>query len=125
MWRKCAGRSTPDGLGELHMPNPKPDPDCELCQAQRITEWFYEDDTCWVAECEACDVPMVVWKQHDPNPTDEVRVVLEALLSEVVVEHYGFEFWVDAKMRSIPTHWHAHARPRGSFYGTGRSRRLG
>ena len=34
----------------------------------RLTEWFYEDDECWVAECESCCVPMVVWKAHDPSP---------------------------------------------------------
>jgi hypothetical protein len=95
------------------------DPACELCQAGRYTEWFHEDDLCWIAECELCYVPMVVWKRHDPNPADEVRVVMIALLSEVVVEHYGFEFWVDDNMRSIPTHYHAHARPRGGFFGHG------
>ena len=44
------------------------EPACELCAADRVTEWFYEDDECWIAECEACYVPMVVWKRHDPNP---------------------------------------------------------
>ena len=48
---------------------------CELCEAARVTEWYHEDDVCWVAECEACFVPMVVWKRHDPNPPEEVRVV--------------------------------------------------
>ena len=92
---------------------------CELCDAARVTEWFYEDDECWIAECEACYVPMVVWKRHDPNPSEGERVVMHSRLSEVVVEHYGFEFWVDGNMRSIPTHYHAHARPRGGFYGHG------
>ena len=95
------------------------DPACELCAAERVTEWFHEDDDCWVAECEACYVPMVVWKRHDPNPPEETRVVLHARLSEVVVAHYGYEFWLDDNMRSIPTHYHAHARPRGGFYGHG------
>ena len=27
---------------------------CELCEAARFTPWYYEDDVCWVAECEAC-----------------------------------------------------------------------
>jgi len=26
--------------------------DCELCLAERVTEWFHEDDVCWIAECE-------------------------------------------------------------------------
>jgi hypothetical protein len=98
---------------------PAPDPDCELCDAAHVTEWFYEDELCWVAECEACFVPMAVWKRHDPNPPEEVRVVLNARLSEVVVAHYGFELWFDDNMRSIPTHYHVHARPRGGFSGHG------
>ena len=93
--------------------------ECELCVADRVTEWFYEDDECWIAECEACYVPMVVWKRHDPNPSEEERVGMHARLSQVVVEHYGFEHWLDDNMRSIPTHYHAHARPRGGFYGHG------
>lgn len=98
---------------------PTPDPHCELCEAARMTEWYFEDDLCWVAECEACSVPMVVWKRHDPNPPEETRVVLLARLSEVVVLRYGFEYWLDDNMRSIPSHYHAHARPRGGFAGHG------
>lgn len=96
---------------------------CELCEAARLTEWFYEDDECWIAECEQCWVPMVVWKQHDPNPPEEVRVVLLNRLADVVRECYDFEHYVDDNMRSIPSHFHAHARPRGGFFGHGLRRR--
>jgi len=92
---------------------------CELCEAAHLTQWFYEDDICWVAECEQCCVPMVVWKRHDPNPPEEVRVVMVARLRDVVVMLYGDEWWIDDKMRSIPAHFHAHARPRGGFMGHG------
>ena len=54
-------------------PCPEPRNDCDLCEAARITEWFHEDDVCWIAECEICAVPMVVWKSHDPNPPDDVK----------------------------------------------------
>lgn len=94
-------------------------PDCELCSAERITEWFHEDELCWIAECEQCYVPMVVWKRHDPVPDERVRVELLARLGEVVTEFYGYEHWVDDNMRSIPSHYHAHARPKGGFYGHG------
>ncbi len=95
------------------------DPSCELCAAAHTTEWFHEDDSCWVAECESCCTPMVVWKCHDPTPPEEVRVVLLTRLGEAVNAQYGYEYWVDENMRSIPTHYHAHARPRGGFYGHG------
>ena len=97
--------------------------DCELCEAAEITEWFHEDEECWIAECEMCAVPMVVWRHHDPSPPDEIRESLHARLVTVTAEYYDFEPWVDDNMRSVPTHYHAHARPRDSFYGHGRRRR--
>jgi spore maturation protein CgeB len=80
-----------------------------------MTEWFYEDEVCWVAECEACCVPMVVWKQHDPAPPDEVRVVLHARLAAVMAEHFVEDYRVDDHLRTIPDHYHAHARRWGGF----------
>ena len=95
---------------------------CELCEAARLTEWFYEDDECWIAECELCAVPMVVWRTHQTTPPEPIRSVLWARLSAVVTEYYDFEHYVDDNMRSIPDHYHAHARPRGGVYGHGRRR---
>ncbi|MFT3855403.1 MAG: hypothetical protein QM733_22125 [Ilumatobacteraceae bacterium] len=99
---------------------PGPD-ECELCEAAHTTDWFYEDDLCWVAECEMCWVPMVVWKQHDPNPPDDVKQLMLAHLADAVAREYVFErgHVIDDNMRTIPAHYHAHARPRGSFYGHG------
>ena len=96
---------------------------CELCEAARLTAWYYEDDECWIAECELCAVPMVVWRQHDANPDETVKSRLWERLAIVVLEHYGFEHYIDDNMRSIPDHYHAHARPRGGFFGRGRIRR--
>ena len=41
---------------------------CDLCEAARITPWYHEDDICWIAECEICAVPMVVWRGHGTEP---------------------------------------------------------
>ena len=97
--------------------------DCDLCEAARITPWFHEDDVCWIAECEICYVPMVVWKSHDPNPPDDVKTVLHTRLAEVVAEHFEFEHYVDDNMRNIPDHYHAHGRPVGGFFGHGMKRK--
>ena len=96
---------------------------CELCEAARLTAWYYEDDECWIAECELCAVPMVVWRQHDANPDVTVKSRLWERLATVVIEHYGFDHYIDDNMRSIPDHYHAHARPLGGFFGRGRIRR--
>jgi hypothetical protein len=96
---------------------------CELCEAARLTEWFFEDDECWVAECESCSVPMVVWRIHDPSPPADVKARLHARLAAVVDEHFDAEHWVDDNLRTVPDHYHAHARPRGGLFGGGLRRR--
>lgn len=84
---------------------------CDLCEAAKITPWFYEDDTCWVADCEVCDVPMVVWRQHgNEPPATEVDHMLSQL-AVVADERLGAGTWTfDRVMRQIPDHFHAHAR---------------
>jgi hypothetical protein len=88
--------------------------DCELCEAARITPWYYEDDFCWVAECEVCSVPMVVWREHNPLPPDDVRAALQARLASVMAETFEWEFVFDDNLRSIPNHYHCHARRKRS-----------
>ena len=88
-------------------------PTCELCEAARFTTWYHEDDLCWVADCEACDVPMVVWRSHGPVPPGAEVERMLVHLQRVASERYGPEgFVVDRVMRQVPDHFHAHARPR-------------
>jgi tryptophan synthase alpha chain len=91
---------------------PPPDPGCDLCAAERLTHWYHEDELCWVAECEICGVPMVVWRSHGmPGPGDEAAMLarLRAVATDVLgVE--GEKWYVDGFRRNIPDHWHAHAR---------------
>ena len=75
---------------------------CELCEAARFTEWYYEDDECWVAECEACCVPMIVWKTHDPTPDQETRERLHQRLLGVATSVFDYEPYIDDNMRNIP-----------------------
>jgi hypothetical protein len=89
---------------------------CELCRAARITPWYHEDEICWIAECDICETPMVVWRFHGTEPPDDHRRHMQARLREVAAERVG-EFWIDGHMRNIPDHFHAHARPKGGFFG--------
>ncbi len=85
---------------------------CDLCQAAVITTRYYEDGECWIADCEICLVPMVVWCVHDASPPDEVRTRLHQSLAAVADREFGAGNWkVDDHMRNIPDHYHAHARP--------------
>lgn len=97
--------------------------DCPLCEAARITPWYHEDDLCWIAECEICDVPMVVLRAHDRAPGADVKEALHERLATVVAAHFTFSHYVDDNMRNIPDHYHAHARPVGGFFGSPAMRR--
>jgi hypothetical protein len=92
---------------------------CDLCRAARLTPWHHEDEICWIAECEICAVPMVVWRYHGVAPPDGHVAHMQERLREVATAELG-EFYVDDHMRNIPDHWHVHARPKGGFFGRGR-----
>ena len=92
---------------------------CDLCEAARITPWFHEDDVCWIAECEICYVPMVVWRFHGTEPPSEHLEHMHAQLARVAGDTLTVEHYVDDNMRNIPDHYHAHARPKGGFFGHG------
>jgi hypothetical protein len=87
------------------------EPGCELCEAARMTTWYHEDDVCWVADCEVCDVPMVVWRSHGASPPREAVDHMLEVLSAVAGARFE-EFTIDRVMRQIPDHFHAHARDR-------------
>ena len=75
---------------------------------------------CWIAECEICAVPMVVWRE--PRHRAAGRATWSTCTGgsrSVVGEHFEFEHYVDDNMRNIPDHYHAHARPKGGFFGHG------
>jgi hypothetical protein len=85
---------------------------CELCEAAVVTKRYFEDDVCWIGDCEICLVPMVVWRVHDASPPPEVRRHLHDALGVVASAEFTETTWsIDDHMRNIPDHYHAHARP--------------
>ena len=92
-----------------------PDP-CPLCRAERISRWYFESDLCWIADCQICSTPMVVWRSHG-MPDEPTRQAMLAELSRVATLEYPEGWWFDPVMRQIPDHFHCHARPRDGFFG--------
>lgn len=100
---------------------PAIDEDCDLCEAARFTHWYFEDDDCWIADCEVCSVPMVVWRSHGVNPPASVRAHMLDQLTRAGQARFGADlFAIDTEMRQIPDHWHAHARDQDWFRLRGR-----
>jgi hypothetical protein len=90
--------------------------DCLLCRAERVTEWHYEDDQCWVADCLVCATPMIVWRTHGLPEAEVERALLERLGAAAAARYGEDGYWIDGARRRIPDHWHAHARPQGGFF---------
>src|SRR6185503_18512804 len=65
------------------MPRGEKSDACDLCEAARITHWFHEDEVCWIAECEICDTPMVVWRWHGIDPSAEDLAHMHGELARV------------------------------------------
>lgn len=98
----------------VERPFPPTDPACELCQADRFTHWYAVTDDGWIADCEVCSVPMLVWWDHGPDAPEDARERLIAELTKVADERFGPEKWfLDTTMRQVPEHFHAHARDHG------------
>lgn len=104
-------------MGPVTLDRPH-EPTCVLCQADRITPWHHEDDICWIADCEICATPMVVWRGHGTEPPQTERDHMMAELARIADTVFDGH-WVDGQMRNIPNHFHAHARPAGGFFGPG------
>ena len=84
---------------------------CELCEAAQLTKWYFDDEVCWVADCEVCDTPMVVWRTHGVEPPAEQLEHMLSKLGEAADSRFGPGGWsYDRVMRQIPDHFHAHAR---------------
>jgi hypothetical protein len=90
--------------------------DCDLCEAARITPWFHEDDICWIAECEICYVPMVVWRFHGTEPPAEHLQHMHDELGRpgtLTVDHYVTTTCATSPTTITPT------RVRRGFFDTG------
>jgi hypothetical protein len=87
---------------------------CELCELARTTRWYAEHDEPFrfvIIDCDSCDVPMAVLGEHRSVITEEERAILREALTLIADEKYPQGWSFDDKMRQIPSHYHAHARP--------------
>jgi len=66
---------------------------------------------------------MVVWKSHGTEPPEAELVHMRAVLQAAGEVRFGdTEFVIDEIMRTIPEHWHAHARDADWFRQRGQRR---
>jgi len=77
---------------------------CELCNLQKETEWYYEDDDFVICDCSRCIIPMIVYKHHTMTvPLDHmIRIMLQTK------KLFGWKARIRANQRKISSHWHVH-----------------
>lgn len=77
---------------------------CDLCNLQKETIWYYEDDYFVICDCIKCRIPMVVYKNHTMKiPIEQmIRIMVQ------VKELFGRKAKIRNNQRKIPDHWHVH-----------------
>lgn len=87
---------------------------CELCLLVPHTPWYgvYETAVRFVIlECDSCEVPMAVLREHRAQVEPWERAVIENALANVAERLFPRGWFFDDRMRQIPDHYHIHARP--------------
>lgn len=77
---------------------------CLLCNPEKLTRWYFEEDKFIVMDCKACRVPMYVWREHLLPTQEEVSMM---------VKHAKMHFpnrRLDFRRRAIQNHFHFHCR---------------
>ena len=87
---------------------------CELCKAEPITKWFYEDETVWVALCRTCNVPMIVLRRHG-EATERELGYMEGVAHVLFLQ--GKTGWIRKEQRKILDHAHWHLEGYWEFVG--------
>jgi len=78
---------------------------CDLVNHKTQTPVIFEDHICVLVNCRSCHVPMTVLKRHTGYPTEEERVHMVKKTQGLFPNRV-----LDFQMRSLPEHYHVHAR---------------
>ena len=85
---------------------------CPLCKLEKVTYWYFENDTLVVLDCKTCHLPQVVLKRHTMEPTIEEKQEMIEKLTKIANSLYGKNNWrVREYQRKIKNHIHFHAIP--------------
>jgi len=76
--------------------------DCPLCRAEKLSEWFFEDEVCYVCICVTCHLPMIVLRHHG-KPSEQELEHLKCISKKVFPEKQWRGY-----ARSIPMEQHFH-----------------
>ena len=78
---------------------------CELCNLEKKTNWYYEDEEFIICECETCRIPMIISKEHAGEVTRLTESYIRGLVKGVFD---GKKFHFRKSQRIVFFHWHWH-----------------
>ena len=85
--------------------------ECDLCLLKRKTNVYIDNEYFIIMDCDSCQVPMIVWKEHTMDVPDPDKQMMETFLTEVANQFYeGKGYFIDKNQREIFDHIHWHAR---------------
>ena len=85
---------------------------CDLCKLERRTNVYEDNKALIIMDCDSCQVPMAVWKEHTMKIDKMDESIMRGMLVDVGYEFYkGDSFRIDTIQNEIPDHLHWHARP--------------
>lgn len=77
---------------------------CELCNLEKKTKWYYEDEYFIICDCETCKIPMILPKDHADDATRVVKWYIQGLVMGIFKKKFHFR----EEPRRIKDHWHWH-----------------
>lgn len=81
--------------------------ECLLCQAQKKSDWLYEDNILWIAKASSTKKWMAVRRKHGLQrvPLHEI-----AHMIDVITKCFGEDYKVTITHNHIKNHMHWHIR---------------
>ena len=84
---------------------------CDLCLLKRKTNVYLDNEYFIIMDCDSCQVPMIVWKEHTMDVPDPDKQMMKAFLIEVSNQFYEDKsYFIDKTQRDVLDHIHWHAR---------------
>jgi len=80
---------------------------CELCNLEKKSKWYHEDDHFIICDCITCKCPMIVLKRHDTELSLIERDEIPKLIILFGIDKGRKPDWNRSKIKD---HWHCHLR---------------
>jgi len=86
---------------------------CELCNLEKKTKWYYEDDNWIICDCLMCKEPMLIYRKHTMNiPEEDLSYIFHLLRYDFESPQYLFgtrgKLIFRTFQKKIKDHFHWH-----------------